>query len=374
MKKAISLVLALAFLLALIPGVSSNLLVSGNVEPATEKVTFNGRQYQLFDAGMSWTEAKAYCESLGGYLATITNEDEQKFITNLLRNGGKAYFWLGGYRVNGNNFAWVTGEPMTYTNWDPEEPNNYTGDENYIVINWIGGWNDLYNEGFASDMGFICEWGIVPATEKITFNGRQYQVFDAGMSWTEAKAYCESLGGYLATITDSAEQRFIESLLMNGGKDTYWLGGYRVNGNNFAWITGEPMAYTNWDPEEPNNYTGDENYIVINWIGGWNDLYDGGFGGYGSEMGFICEWGKYDKEEEDEEDDEEDEDEEFDEVTIPRDTFKLDAITSLTIETSLANFTFDRTAIRTIADAGEGDITIGVGVSRRPCNWNESPI
>ena len=35
------------------------------------------------------------------------------------------------------------------------------------------------------------------------------------MTWTEAKAYCESLGGHLATITSAGEQAFIESIINN---------------------------------------------------------------------------------------------------------------------------------------------------------------
>lgn len=44
---------------------------------STEK---NGHRYQVFDESMSWTDAKIYCENLGGHLVTINSEEEQKFL------------------------------------------------------------------------------------------------------------------------------------------------------------------------------------------------------------------------------------------------------------------------------------------------------
>lgn len=64
------------------------------------------------------------------------------------------------------------------------------------------------------------------SNSKVTsFDGNRYQLFDESMSWTEAKEYCENLGGHLATITSPEEQESVESLLKSGSKNSYWLGG-----------------------------------------------------------------------------------------------------------------------------------------------------
>ena len=52
--------------------------------------------YKLIDTGLTWNEAESYCESMGGHLATITSEKEQKIIENLLQNGTKNSYWIGG--------------------------------------------------------------------------------------------------------------------------------------------------------------------------------------------------------------------------------------------------------------------------------------
>ena len=81
------------------------------------------------------------------------------------------------------------------------------------------------------------------------FGSNRYQLFDESMSWTEAKEYCENLGGHLVTITSSEEQEFInESLLSIGEKSTYFIGLSRTDANSqWNWVTGEAFEYTNWD-------------------------------------------------------------------------------------------------------------------------------
>ena len=132
--------------------------------------------------------------------------------------------------------------------------------------------------------------------EAISFNGSYYKVFDTTLSWYAARNYAESLGGHLATITSREEQLFIESLIQDGDKDEYWLGG--TNGGRegeWAWVTGERFTsetFQNWAPGEPNNQGGIEHYLIIintwhpNLFGFWND---GTVEGSGN-IGFIVEW------------------------------------------------------------------------------------
>jgi YD repeat-containing protein len=43
----------------------------------------------------------------------------------------------------------------------------------------------------------------------IYFNGHAYKVFYQNLQWRDAKAFCESLGGHLATVTSAVENEFI---------------------------------------------------------------------------------------------------------------------------------------------------------------------
>jgi hypothetical protein len=166
----------------------------------------------------------------------------------------------------------------------------------------LGEWNDLpesgYKEGesdfFNSDkVGFVIEWDgpNMHSTMSGTYNGHQYAMLESftnDISWYDAKEWCEANGGYLATITSSGENLFVEGLVYYGDRDYYWLGSTCNDLRDWRWITGESWSYTNWDTGEPSNTTGYEDYLMMRRHSGfWADLNYA----YGSLMGFVCEWG-----------------------------------------------------------------------------------
>ena len=132
------------------------------------KYEYKNNSYAVIDIGIPWTKAKAYCEELGGHLVTISDRDEQDFITQkLLPLGTKNMYWTGGYRKNASdNWRWVTDEPFKYFNWSPGEPNSNS--EHFIhmfrTANTAGKWNNTYESSSGNwfygtiNSGFICEW------------------------------------------------------------------------------------------------------------------------------------------------------------------------------------------------------------------------
>ncbi len=150
-----------------------NLLSDETSMPKTS-YNFKGSTYAVYDiTGMSWEEANAYCNSLGGHLVTITTSEEQAFINNnLLTNCANNLYWIGGKQVN-SEWKWVTNENFYFTNWASGEPTNIAN-EYYIHMYGkkgrtdisIGQWNNTFNindtvsSNFyaSSHCGFICEW------------------------------------------------------------------------------------------------------------------------------------------------------------------------------------------------------------------------
>ncbi len=131
---------------------------------------FNGHSYKVFDESMTWSEAKEYCESLGGHLVTITSLEEQSFVENIVNNGNKNCYWIGATdEVTEGDYQWITGESWYYTNWSSGNPDNSTqrdaNGEDYLelVKSKSYKWNDGENNGDIGDHslsnhGFICEW------------------------------------------------------------------------------------------------------------------------------------------------------------------------------------------------------------------------
>lgn len=166
-KKFFSVIIALTIICtSCLNGEWLMVAFSSSETNCSEKVHWGNSYYQLFDVSMTWTEAKAYCESLGGHLATITSEAEQSFINQELvfKTNCKRQFWLGSYYESGL-WKWVTGEKFSYTNWNPGEP---TGGQYYLTVlgNYHSGkgkWLDNPNNGCSEPWtlettGFICEW------------------------------------------------------------------------------------------------------------------------------------------------------------------------------------------------------------------------
>lgn len=140
---------------------------------------YNGHTYQTINQSMSWEDAQKYCESLGGHLVTVTSNGENAYISTLAKDAGRNCYWIGLFSKYGK-WNWVTDEPVNYTNWTANEPNNFEKKgEVYAHLfgkpwkgsgsKYIGEWNDVSNSGaeYANqfyaleNFGFICEWDSV---------------------------------------------------------------------------------------------------------------------------------------------------------------------------------------------------------------------
>lgn len=142
-----------------------------------ESVTFNGHTYVLYDhSAGSWQEAEEFCERNGGHLVTITSAEEQQAVHNLLNESTKSYCWLGATdKDSEGNWVWITGESLSaYSNWDPNQPDNWLLIEDYMHMKNDGTWNDAamvtqYNDNLAvfDDTCFILE--IDSAFYSVTF-------------------------------------------------------------------------------------------------------------------------------------------------------------------------------------------------------------
>ena len=132
-----------------------------------------GNRYERYDYLMSWEDAEAFCESLGGHLVTITSQAEQDLVVKLLSNPRRGQYAIGATDRNAEGtWTWITGETFNYNNWDTQapEPNGGTG-ENYgeiVAVDYssyytVGEWLDIGNLNLntfhsAANSGFICEF------------------------------------------------------------------------------------------------------------------------------------------------------------------------------------------------------------------------
>ena len=149
---------------------------------AGQRYSFNGKEYAFFDDGMTWEQAEKACEKTGGHLVTIASQDEQDFVYSLIQDGSKISYWIGLNDVQTEGkWQWVTGEAVSYLNWDKKQPDNDNRNgEDFAGItrikqDWadVGYWNDFSKDGSdtgLNNIGYVCEWdnlsGSVPTETK----------------------------------------------------------------------------------------------------------------------------------------------------------------------------------------------------------------
>ena len=93
--------------------------------------------------GPTWEQAQANAEKLGGNLVTINDSGENEFLyINLVQPLGKV-FGLASDKAQEGSWKWTDGSDLSFTNWQPNEPNNNTGGgahgEDYLQF--VHGWD-----------------------------------------------------------------------------------------------------------------------------------------------------------------------------------------------------------------------------------------
>ncbi len=100
-------------------------------------------------------------------------------------------------------------------------------------------------------------------------------------TWQNSETQAVLLGGHLSTINDQAEQDWVFATFSSfgGTNRSLWIGlSDASQEGRFSWVSGEPVSYTHWYPNQPDNAFGGENYVhmipggVGETPGFWNDL------------------------------------------------------------------------------------------------------
>jgi hypothetical protein len=137
----------LSLVLAVGPATSFATTLTGPVlDPSS------GHRYYLLSQN-TWSSSQIEATSLGGNLATINDAAEQAFVFERFGSFGgvQRLLWIGlTDAAQEGQFRWVSGEPVTYTNWAPGEPNSVNADEDFVAMYYpnhsaASGWNDWSN-------------------------------------------------------------------------------------------------------------------------------------------------------------------------------------------------------------------------------------
>lgn len=233
----------------------------------------------------------------GGHLVTITSQEEQNIVNDIISNFPDNYTWVGATDVlSEGEWRWITGEKFDYSNWGGNQPDNSGNNENYMHLYEEGSWNDIIESGGDFKFGFICEYEQINETKytpvkTVEYNDNKYEFYNNCISWELAKKICEQKGGHLVTIQNLSENNMIHDNINTLGLPEYWIGlADREKEGKYTWTNNESVLYLNWEKNQPDNDKGIENYCnIYSSSGKWNDLPN-----YAPTIlkncGFICEY------------------------------------------------------------------------------------
>ncbi|XP_058974934.1 uncharacterized protein DDB_G0290587 isoform X1 [Musca domestica] len=114
----------------------------------------------------NWFKATQYCRYHGMHLASISSQEENDRLEKHIKDFGlgNEHFWISGTDLadEGSFFWMATGRPITFTNWNAGEPNNFryeNGEEENCMELWNRDGKGLkWNDSPCSfETYFVCE-------------------------------------------------------------------------------------------------------------------------------------------------------------------------------------------------------------------------
>lgn len=126
--------------------------------------------YEVVKADVSWADAEATAEAKGGHLVVIDSAEKWTRVAQLADESGLTYVWIGLYRADSGELAWVKDNIDPVYNWAAGEPSvrdTNGAAENYVLIaRRSDGWyyNDCigdpaakYPQFYGGKTGYIIE-------------------------------------------------------------------------------------------------------------------------------------------------------------------------------------------------------------------------
>jgi len=133
-----------------------------------------------------------------------------------------------------------------------------------------------------------CPSGFVPYASTCHY----FAFPESYANWFQAQVACEAAGGRLGSLENTAENEYVKTTVTRLYSSTYlnphnvWTGLHGLSAD-FRWVhSNDVTRFTDWKRGEPNNDSGEELCVEMN----WNDNYKWNDEGCNEAMNFFCEY------------------------------------------------------------------------------------
>jgi len=169
----------------------------------------SAKQFMAVGTPTTWANAQAACKAWGGSMVVIGNHGDNKFVRDFANSKGvTGNVWIGlNDAANEGNFVWDGGKPLSYNNWDNNEPQGvYFAGTTMLTVpqqQQLNSWHGTTNQ----------KW-------KLCYKGTQ-----DGWNVSTFHAKCDQ---YATTLTVAKD---INGNYFGGYSPASWswTGGYKVN-------------------------------------------------------------------------------------------------------------------------------------------------
>uniref|UniRef100_A0A8K9WRK9 Mannose receptor C-type 2 n=1 Tax=Oncorhynchus mykiss TaxID=8022 RepID=A0A8K9WRK9_ONCMY len=227
---------------------------------------FQAGCYRLTSEKVDWDAAQKTCQKMEANLVSLHTLPELEFIINNIKRDVEE-LWIGLHDTAMQmDFQWTDHTPVIFTYWHPFEPNNFQNTPEDCVTIWgpEGRWNDSpCNQTLPS----ICKKAAQKTDGQAQDHGCKpgwrwhspacYWVGEEQVTFEEGRKACAGSGATLITITNRFEQAFVNSLVFGRSGDSFWIALLdQKSPGKFRWLSGDEVAYTNWNRDQPGNIKG----------------------------------------------------------------------------------------------------------------------
>ncbi|XP_054706154.1 macrophage mannose receptor 1-like isoform X2 [Uloborus diversus] len=216
---------------------------------------------------LNWYQARAFCQSYGGDLASYDSEQQEDFGLG----GAKGHYrglWFGLKRGEDDIFRWSDGSVMRYTNWNYNEPKLQSRTKFCVKHGAISATWELDYCGVKR--WFVCKAPKVqvqkipdrPVIQKEPCNITDVSVYstqwylhgdycymaheDAKYTWDTANTFCKDNGAHLASIHSFNETDFMLFITSTSPDSDFWIGLSSESVDSpLKWSDGTPVDFEN---------------------------------------------------------------------------------------------------------------------------------
>ncbi|XP_066135601.1 lymphocyte antigen 75 isoform X3 [Saccopteryx bilineata] len=219
--------------------------------------------YSVIQTKVTWYEALNLCSQSGGHLASVHDQNGQRFLEDIVkRDGFPLWVGLSSHDGTGSDFEWSDGRALDYIPWKDKQSAG-----NCVLLDPKGVWkhgkcNSIENGAIcykptkAKEVSSHTSSSRCPAvkgdeSQWIQYKDHCYASDQALHTFAEAKLFCLKLdhSATLVTIKDEDENKFVSRLMKENSNITMrvWLGlSQHPTDQSWSWLDGSKVTFVKW--------------------------------------------------------------------------------------------------------------------------------